>query len=233
MQILKYKNNIKMPEAISKLEFVLITNRKICKSGLPEIVEQAAVEGIGTVQLREKDLNFKELYPLAKRLREITRALNVGLIVNDNADIAMEISADGVHLGWRSLKIETVRKIIGNKKLIGFSAHNLQEAKIAFDEGADYITISPVFNTIHKDYPVKPLGVTKIREIKEQVNIPVIALGGVNTKNVDEVLENGADGIAVMSTVLLSEKPGQITKELYGKIKKFKREKTKIPVSSN
>ncbi len=222
MQTLKYKNNIIMPGTISRLEFVLITNRKICKSGLTEVVRQAAAGGIGAVQLREKDLNTKDLYTLAKGLREITEELNLNLIVNDRADIAMAIDADGVHLGWQSLDIKTVRNIVGDKKLIGFSAHNLQEAIMAHDEGADYITISPVFKTSYKDYSVSPLGVVKIKEIKEQVNIPVIALGGINENNVDEVLGNGADGIAVMSTVLLSENPSQTAGRLYDKIRRFK-----------
>jgi len=211
-----------MPDAISKLEFVLITNREICKSELTEVVRQAAEGGIGAVQLREKDLNTKDLYTLAKRLREITEELNLNLIVNDRADIAMAIDAEGVHLGWQSLDIETVRNIIGSKKLIGFSAHNLQEAKMAHDEGADYITISPIFKTSHKDFHISPLGAIKIKEIKEQVNIPAVALGGINENNVEEVLENGADGIAAMSTILLSENPGQTASRLYGKIRKYK-----------
>lgn len=211
-----------MINAVNKLDFVLITNRKICKLELLEVITQAAEGGIGTVQLREKGLNTKELYTLAERLREITNDLNISLIINDRVDIVMAMGADGVHLGWQSLNIEIARKIIGSKRLIGYSAHNLQEAIKAANEGADYITISPIFKTSYKDYPLNPLGAIKIKEIKEQVNIPVIALGGVSESNVNEVLEKGADGIAVMSTILLSENTRQTTRRLYDKIKIFK-----------
>ena len=211
-----------MLNTIKKLDFILITNRKICELELTEIIVKAIEGGVGTIQLREKDLSTKDLYILAKDLRKITKELDVNLIINDRVDIALAIDADGIHLGWQSLNIGEVRRIAGQKKLIGFSAHNLEEAKKAKIEGADYVTISPIFDTPNKDYFIKPLGVREIKRIKEQVNIPVIALGGVNENNVKEVLENGADGIAVISALLLSKNPKQTASRLSGEIKKFK-----------
>jgi thiamine-phosphate pyrophosphorylase len=207
---------------LRKLDFVLITNRKICEAGLTEIIKLAIEGGVGTVQLREKDLSAKDLYVLAKELREITKKLNANLIINDRADIAHAVDADGVHLGWQSLNIEAVRKIIGQEKLIGFSTHNLKEAEKANIEGADYITISPVFDTPYKDYYIQPLGTKEINKIKRRVNIPVIALGGINEDNIEEVLENGADGIAVISTILLSKNSRLTANSMYNKIKNFK-----------
>ena len=99
--------------------------------------------------------------------------------------------------------------MIGRDKIIGFSAHSLEEAERAGNSGADYISISPIFDTVNKDYFIKPLGVGEIGKIKEQINIPVIALGGINENNVNKVLKNGADGIAVMSAILLSDSPEQ------------------------
>jgi thiamine-phosphate pyrophosphorylase len=209
---------------LRKLDFVLVTNRKICEVELTEIIKSAVEGGVGTVQLREKDLSTKDLYILAKELREITKKLNANLIINDRADIAQAVDADGVHLGWQSLNIDVVRKIIGQEKLIGFSTHNLKEAEKANFEGADYITISPVFDTPYKDYFIQPLGTKEINKIKRQVNIPVIALGGINEDNIEEVMGNSADGIAVISSILLSKNPRLTANSLYNKIKNIKPE---------
>ena len=201
------------------LGFILITNRKICEAKLADIISQAIDGGVETVQLREKDLSSVELYVLASEIREITMEKGANLIINDRVDIALAVDADGVHLGWKSLGIGLVRKMIGHDKLIGFSAHNLQEAKKAEDSGADYVTISPIFDTVYKDYFVEPLGTEKIGKIKEEIDIPVIALGGINENNVNGVLENGAYGIAVISAILQSEDPRQSANRLYKEIK--------------
>jgi thiamine-phosphate pyrophosphorylase len=222
VRVLKFKDM--HARLLRKLDFVLITNRKICEVDLTEIIKSAVEGGVGTVQLREKDLSTKDLYILAKELREITKKLNANLIINDRADIAQAVDADGVHLGWQSLNIDVVRKIIGQEKLIGVSTHNSKEAEKANFEGADYITISPVFDTSYKDYFIEPLGTKEIKKIKRQVNIPVIALGGINEDNIEEVMGNSADGIAVVSAVLLSKNPKQTATDLYKKIKNFKSE---------
>ncbi len=202
------------------LGFILITNRNICEAKLVDIISQAIDGGVETVQLREKDLSTVELYVLASEIREITREKGANLIINDRVDIALAVDADGMHLGWQSLGIGIVRKMIGHDKLIGFSAHNLQEAEEAENSGADYVTISPIFDTAYKDYFVEPLGAEKIGKIKEEIGIPVIALGGINENNVNGVLENGADGIAVITAILQSENPRQSASRLYKEIKK-------------
>ncbi|MCP4295247.1 MAG: thiamine phosphate synthase, partial [Proteobacteria bacterium] len=157
-----------MGDSIRGLDFVLITDRKVCGNKLTDIIEQAIDGGIGTVQLREKDLSTSDLYSLAKELRGITERKGANLIINDRVDIAIAVDADGVHLGWQSLKIDAVRRMIGQDKLIGFSAHSLEEADRAEKSGADYISISPIFDTANKDYLIKPLGVGEIGKIKEQ-----------------------------------------------------------------
>ncbi|MBS1259487.1 MAG: Thiamine-phosphate synthase [Candidatus Scalindua arabica] len=202
------------------LGFILITNRNICEAKLVDIISQAIDGGVETVQLREKDLSSVELYILAREIREITKKKGASLIINDRVDIALAVDADGVHLGWQSLDIEIVRKMIGHDKLIGFSAHNLQEAEKAENSGADYVTISPIFDTASKDYSIEPLGTEIIGKIKEEIDIPVIALGGINENNISSVLENGADGIAVISAILQSEDPMQSASRLYKEIKK-------------
>ncbi len=210
-----------MSDSTRGLGFILITDRKVCGKKLTNIIEQAIEGGVGTVQLRERDLSTSDLYSLAKEIREITERKGANLIINDRVDIAIAVDADGVHLGWQSLEIDIVRRMIGQDKIIGFSAHSLKEAERAGNSGADYVTISPIFDTVNKDYFIKPLGVGEIGKIKEQINIPVIALGGINENNVNVVLKNGADGIAVISAVLLSDNPKQTVTRICGEIKKI------------
>ncbi len=198
-----------MSDSIRGLNFVLITDRKVCDKKLTDIIEQAIDGGVGTIQLREKDMSARDLYSLAKEIREITERKGVNLIINDRVDIAIAVDADGVHLGWQSLEIDVVRRMVGQEKIIGFSAHSLEEAVRAEKSGVDYISISPVFDTVKKDYFVKPLGIDEIGRIKDRINIPVIALGGINENNVGRVLKSGADGIAVISAILLSDNPEQ------------------------
>ncbi|MDR4499173.1 MAG: thiamine phosphate synthase [Candidatus Scalindua sp.] len=202
-----------------KYDFTLITDRKICENDFFMTIEQAIEGGVGTVQLREKDLSTKDLYWLAKKLREMTRDLGVNLVINDRVDIAMAIDAEGIHLGWQSLSVNVVRKMVGKEKLIGYSAHSLEDVKKALVEGVDYVSISPVFSALSKNQFIKPLGVIEIRKIKEQVKIPVIALGGINEFNVKEVMKNGADGIAVISAIFLSKNPKQTACKIFNKIK--------------
>ena len=132
------------------------------------------------------------------------------------------VDADGVHLGWQSLEVELVRGMIGLDKLIGFSSHSLKDAKRAENSGADYVTVSPIFDTANKDYFIKPLGVDEIKKIKAQIDIPVIALGGINENNVCDILGTGADGIAVISAIIQSENPRQSADRLYREITRNK-----------
>ncbi len=210
-----------MSDSTARLNFILITDRKACGKKLSDIVEQAVEGGVGTVQLREKDLSTRDLHSLAKEIRAITEKKGVNLIINDRVDIAIAVDADGVHLGWQSLEVGVVRSMIGRDKLIGFSAHSLQEAESAENSGADYVSISPVFDTVNKDYFIKPLGVDEIGNIKEQINIPVIALGGINKNNVNDVLNNGADGVAVISAILLSDSPEQTSTRICKEMRKI------------
>ncbi len=211
-----------MSKSTRGLDFVLITNRKVSETKLTDIIEQAIEGGVGTVQLREKDLSTVDLYSLAKEIQEITEKKDVNLIINDRVDIAIAVNADGVHLGWQSLEIGLVRSMIGRNKLIGFSAHSLEEAERAENSGADYVSISPIFDTANKDYFLKPLGVDEIRRIKAQIDIPVIALGGIKENNICDILGTGADGIAVISAIAKSENPRQSAGRLYSEITRNK-----------
>ncbi|SHK34415.1 thiamine-phosphate pyrophosphorylase [Caminicella sporogenes DSM 14501] len=181
----------------------LITNRKIIKQGnLYSIVESAVIGGIDRVILREKDLSYEKLLLTASILKPILSKYNVPLIINTNLEVAKSLNADGFHIGFQNIK----NKKIEFKGILGISVHNLEEAIAAENLGADYLLAGHIYKTDCKK-GLKPKGIKLIKDIKANVNIPVIALGGINEKNAPEVISAGADGIAVMSYIMSSKFP--------------------------
>jgi thiamine-phosphate pyrophosphorylase len=211
-------------QPIDNLSLILITDRNLCKQSFLNTIKLALMGGVKTIQLREKGLSTHELYSLASELRKTTRYFHANLIINDRVDIAMSVEADGVHLGWQSLPFHVTRKLLGFERLIGISTHNRQEALQAQDYGADYITFGPVFDTPSKAGLLKPMGPEEIQYLKTAVEIPVIALGGIRENNVKDVLVNGADGIAVISSIMHAINPEDAARCLYKKITMFKSE---------
>lgn len=179
----------------------LITDSAISRLSHVEVVRQAIKAGIGTMQIREKDLSKKDLFNIALTLRKMTQKNNVLFIVNDYIDIALAVDADGVHLGQEDMPIEEARKIMGTNKLIGISTHSLRQAVEAQNSGADYIGFGPIFHTATKDAG-KPKGIDAITKIKKHIKIPVVAIGGITWENAYEVLNAGADAVAVASGIL-------------------------------
>jgi thiamine-phosphate pyrophosphorylase len=159
------------------------------------------IAGVKWVQYRDKEKSRREIYEEAIRLRKLTKDFNAVLIVNDYADIALAVDADGVHLGQDDLPIEEARKIMGRDKIIGISTHSLERAIDAEKEGADYIGFGPVFRTTTKDAGM-PKGTDMLQKIKKHVQIPVVAIGGINIENIRLVLDTGVDAVAVASAIL-------------------------------
>lgn len=182
----------------------LVTDRKITK-GLSGAIEEALQGGVRCVQLREKDLSGRELLMLARGLREITKNHGARLLINDRIDVAIASEADGVHLGQSSVSPRDARSLLGKDKLIGASAHSLAEAKRAHDEGADFITLGPVYYTASKAAYGAPFGPAIINEVKKAVGVPVYAIGGINVDRIPEVISWGADGVALISAILGSK----------------------------
>jgi len=206
-------------EILRNLSLMLITDRSLCKFPFMTTIKMALEGGVGTVQLREKNISARELYYLAEELKKLTSEYHANLIINDRVDIAIAAEADGVHLGWKSLPIAIARKAIGfEKKVIGVSIHNRQEALEAQEQGADYITFGPVFATPSKAGILSPTGPEAIKELKTDISIPVIALGGINEKNAGKVLEEKADGVAVISNIMKADSPEFAAKILYKKV---------------
>src|SRR3989344_1226643 len=166
------------------------------------IVKEAIKGGAEIIQLREKSWDKDKVKQEAINLLKICKENNALFIVNDYVDVALEIGADGVHLGQSDMPIKEARKICGNKLIIGLSTHSVEQAVKADKEDVDYITIGPVFKTRAKDYTVGP-GI--IKEILRKIKKPLIAIGGINKNNIDEVLSQGAKSVAVISAVVATE----------------------------
>jgi thiamine-phosphate pyrophosphorylase len=155
--------------------------------------------GVRCIQYREKDLSRRQIYDNAVTLRKLTGRFDAILLINDHADIALAVDADGVHLGQDDLPLRVARKIMGSK-IVGISTHNLDQATEAERGGADYIGFGPVFHTTTKDAGA-PKGVDNIRTIKENVSIPVVAIGGIRLDNIAAVIHAGADAAAVATAI--------------------------------
>lgn len=178
-----------------------ITDRKACRLSCEEMTLKVLRAGVKWVQYRDKEKSRREIYEEAIRLRKLIKDFNAVLIVNDYADIALAVDADGVHLGQDDLPIEEARKIMGSNKIIGISTHSLEQAKEAEKGGADYIGFGPIFRTTTKDAGI-PKGTDMLKEIKRQVHIPVVAIGGINIENIRSVLDTGVDAVAIASAIL-------------------------------
>lgn len=201
------KNNI-------DLSLYLVTDRKCLKNkDLNSAIEEAILGGVTLVQLREKSSDSLELFNIAKEVKKITDKHNIPLIIDDRIDIAMAVDAAGVHLGQEDIPCNVARKILGSDKIIGVSAHNIKEALKAQNDGADYLGCGSVFNTTTKNN-VTSLKIQELREIKEKVNIPVVAIGGINEKNVLELRGTGIDGIAIVSAILGKDNIKKAAEEL-------------------
>lgn len=207
---------------ISEFRLYLITDRhQTAGRPLAEVVRRSLEGGVRAVQLREKDLSGAELYRLARELRRLTSDFDARLIINDRPDIAMAAEADGVHIGINSLPVAAVRRLLGEGKTIGYSAHAIDEALAAQGGGADFVTFGPLFHTPSKAPYGEPCGVKKLAAAVSALQIPVIALGGISPATATEALTANVTGIAVISAILAAADPFAATVSLLKKIEEY------------
>lgn len=182
----------------------------------PEIVEAAIDGGVDVVQLREKGTDTSTRYELGADVRELTRAAEVALIVNDRIDLARAIDADGVHVGQSDLPVPVVRELVDESTIVGCSASTVEEATRAERQGADYLGVGTIYGTSSKDVaPEKDgVGTERIAAIAEAVSIPIFGIGGVTAENAGPVVEAGATGVAVISEITAAEDPAAATAAL-------------------
>ena len=184
--------------------YVILDPEQIVGGDAAKVLDDILAGGAKLLQLRVKALPPMDFFDLARRARTATRSYGCKLIVNDRIDIALACDADGVHLGQEDLPLAVGRKLVGNK-LIGISTHDLDQAREAEQNGADYIGFGPMFGTSTKETGYTARGVAMLREIRAGVNLPIVAIGGINEQNVEQVWRAGADSAAIISDVLRAE----------------------------
>lgn len=192
-----------------------ITDRSWLKQGesLTDVCREVLENGATFLQIREKDLDEKNFEKEAAELKSLCEKYRVPFVVNDNVQIALDIDADGVHVGQSDIKGRDIRSLIGPDKILGISAGTVEEAIAAEKAGADYIGVGAVFGTSTKK-DARNLSIEKLREICGAVAIPAVAIGGIGRRNVRELDGSGASGIAVISAIFGAGEPGKATGEL-------------------
>ncbi len=182
-----------------------VTDRAwVGKQSLCEQVECALKGGVTCVQLREKNLDNDAFLAEAKEISKLCKSYGVPFFINDNVEIAVKCHADGIHVGQDDMKAAEVRKLVGDDMIIGVSVHTVEEALEAVKNGADCLGVGAVFSTSTKaDANVLPK--ETLREICDAVDIPVVAIGGINKSNISSLSGSGVDGVALVSAIFASE----------------------------
>jgi len=194
--------------------YVVTDRQQTAGRSLEEVIASAARGGAGMVQLREKDLSARELLALGGRLQHVLAPYDIPLLINDRLDVAQALDAAGVHLAGHSLPAAQARRVLGSDKLIGVSTHSLEQAQDARDGDADFIVFGPVFTTPSKVVYGPPQGLQQLANIVQAIDLPVIAIGGINVTNLPSVLQKGAHGVAMIRAVLEAAQPEAATQQL-------------------
>jgi thiamine-phosphate pyrophosphorylase len=190
-----------MPRLTSRL--LLVTDRHQTKGRpLETILEEVLTVGSPAVQLRERDLATKDLLALARTVRTLASRRGSQLVINDRIDVALVLDGVGVHLRSNSLPVSVARRLLGEQRLIGISAHSVDEAVQAESQGADYVILGPVYDTPSKQAFGPPLGLKRVEEVCRRVRVPVIGIGGVTPTRARDVRRAGAFGVAVITAIL-------------------------------
>lgn len=203
-----------MPEGVIDYSLYLVTDRELLgDKDLVQTIEQAIQGGVTMVQVREKKLSTLEFFQVALTIKSITQKYGVPFIVNDRADIALAVDADGLHIGQEDMPLVVARKLLGPNKIIGVSVATLEEALLAQKEGADYLGIGAIFPTMTKG-DANSVSLAELKIIKDNISIPVVAIGGIHEHNIKKVMETGVDGAAVVSAIVACLDPCTAAKRL-------------------
>lgn len=183
-------------------------------------VEQALMGGVTILQLREKDKTTREYIELAQKVHSITKKYNVPLIIDDRVDVALAIDAEGVHVGQSDMPVKLARKLMGENKIVGATTKTVEQAKEAFEQGADYLGVGAIYPTTTK---VKTIltSTDTMRDICNAVPVAVNAIGGLNKDNIDILKSIPVAGICVVSAIMKAENPKKATEELKEKAKEL------------
>jgi len=191
----------------------LLVTAAACAGGMEAVVKGALEGGVRLIQSREKSLSDRDWLQIARKLREWTEAAGALLIINDRPDIALLCNADGVHVGQEELTVHDARQIVGADRLIGVSTHSIAQARQAVMDGADYLGVGPTFPSATKTFTDFP-GLALIREVRDEIEVPWFAIGGIQTNNVSQVCQAGAQRVAVSSAICNSALPAEVARQL-------------------
>ncbi|UCF50723.1 MAG: thiamine phosphate synthase [Thermoplasmatales archaeon] len=202
-----------MSNKLGNIDFYMITDSNFTRNGVISDVKNALRAGCRIVQYREKNKSVKDMIREAKQLKKLCFK-KATFLINDRIDVALAVDADGVHIGQDDMDFEIVKRLLGKDKIIGQTVHNPVEAFEAKRLGLDYIGVAPIFKTDTKIDANKPCGIEMIKRIRKKVNLPIVAVGGIDKKNVNDVVLSGADSIVSIKAVLNSD-------DVYNEIKDF------------
>ena len=174
-----------------------------------ECAQKLADAGVRLLQYRNKRASPRELFESSRELVSLLATLKVSVVVNDRADFAALAGANGVHVGQEDLEVEKARQVVGTEKLVGVSTHNLEQFRRAAASSADYIAVGPIFSTGTKSNPDPVVGTEFIREVRLLTDKPIVAIGGITLERAPEIIESGADSVAVISDILGAPEPGK------------------------
>ncbi len=209
-----------MPLQRIEFKLYLITNRQSFSTTAEFVksVGEALDAGVKAVQLREKDLPTRELLDMSYEFRELTARFGAKLFINDRLDIALSVDADGIHLGQSGIPVREIRRVAGNGLMIGCSAHSVKEAMEAEKDGADFITFGPLFPTPSKLKYGGPVGLDSLRKVKNKVGLPIFGIGGIKSENIEDVINSGASGVALISGILSASDKASAAREYLKKV---------------
>lgn len=186
----------------------LVTDRELARGrDLTKVILAAVKGGVSIVQLREKNISTRKFVELSKKVKRILAPKKIPLLINDRIDVALAVDADGVHIGQNDMNYEDARRILGKNKIIGYSVESIADAQEAEKFDCDYLGLSPVFSTLTKTDIHHELRLEGVRQIRKISHHKLIGIGGLNAGNCAEVIEAGADGIAVVSAICSAADP--------------------------
>jgi len=193
----------------------LVTDRALCGARPLESVVEAAVRGgVTAVQLRDKHCSTRDFVETGRVLKILLGTLRVPLIVNDRVDVALEIGADGVHLGQSDMDYHAARGLLGAHAIIGLSVETMEQAEQASGWDVDYLGVGPIFATATKPDAAPPWGLERLAALRQVSRHVLVAIGGIDATNAGKVVAAGADGIAVVSAICATRDPEQAAREL-------------------
>ncbi|ETA67166.1 thiamine-phosphate diphosphorylase [Methanolobus tindarius DSM 2278] len=197
---------------LDEIDFYLVTDSGLSKKGTLSDVEKAVAAGCRIIQYREKSISTKDMILEAEQIKALCGSESI-FLVNDRVDVALAVDADGVHIGQDDMPMDAARDLLGPDKIIGLTVHNVEEALEAERMGADYVGLSPIFNTSTKKDAGDGIGPESIRPVKDAIKIPIVAIGGINKKNSESVIIGGADSLVAISAIVCSDDVEKETRE--------------------